>query len=163
MERELSYYELRDSINKIKWFMSRDTINVNDTVISHFNNVLRGLNMLMDPVGDAYQEMLQVVITRHIRQMLLLYDEEHTLTPEFIKEFVIRKIDFMLRTSSYEFERNALANTIVLSRLEDTMDPEVLKWEDKIKAEIDVVVKDLINYNKNSYDYRLSRLERGQE
>lgn len=159
MERELSYYELRDSINKIKWFMSKDTINVNDTVINHFNNVLRGLNMLMDPVGDAYQEMLQMVIARHIRQMLLLYDEEHTLTPEFIKEFVIRKLDFMLRTSTYEFERNALANTIVLSRLEDTMDPETLKWEEKIRGEIDVVVKDLINYNKGSYDYRFSNPE----
>jgi hypothetical protein len=162
MERELSYYELRDSINKIKWFMSKDTINVNDTVISHFNNVLRGLNLLMDPVGDAYQEMLQMVLTRYMRQMVALYDEENTLTPEFIREFVIRKLDFTLRTSTYEFERNALANTIVMSRLEDTMDPEVLSYEDKIKAEIDVVVKDLINYNKESYDYRFSKSQGGQ-
>ena len=91
-----------------------------------------------------------------------MYDEENTLTPEFIREFVIRKLDFTLRTSTYEFERNALANTIVMSRLEDTMDPEVLSYEDKIKAEIDVVVKDLINYNKESYDHRFSKSQGGQ-
>lgn len=155
-DREPSFREIKYSIEQLKYLMTKDTIRVNDTVIDHFNNLLKILNYMMNQDDKPESSMLETNVMWSIRQICELYSANNDLTPEFIQKFVVPKVDMMLKTNK-DYQRDQLANSIVMQRLQKIRDPRVLLIEDKIKEELDVLVKDLINYNRMYHDNRISQ------
>lgn len=155
-QRHPSYREVQNSINELSRLMQYKSIKVNDTVIMHFNNLLKLLQFMINQDDKPESGMLEVMVMWAMRQITNNYTGQ-ALTPEFLEQMVIDKVDFILRTSK-DYQRDTLANTIVLNQLERTMDVRVLESEIKIQNELDITVKELINYNRMHHEHRINQL-----